>query len=130
MVLDTSAVLAILLQEPEARAFALAIEANGLRLMSAATFLETAIVAEARSGDAGGRELDLFMYRLQPTVLPVDREQAEIARQAYRSFGKGRHPAALDYGDCFAYALSRSAGEPLLYKGDDFGRTDIVAYES
>lgn len=85
-------------------------------------------MAEARSGDAGGRELDLFMYRIAPTIVSVGREQAEIARRAYRTYGKGRHPAALNYGDCFAYALSKSAGEPLLFKGDDFGRTDVSVH--
>lgn len=129
MVLDTSALLAILLQEREAKQLACAIEADPMRLMSAATFLETAIVAEARAGDIGGRELDLFMYHLGPTVVPVDREQAEVARQAYRAYGKGRHPAALNYGDCFSYALSKTAGEPLLFKGNDFGRTDISVCE-
>ena len=125
MVLDTSALLAILCGEPERQQFIELLIADPTRLLSAANFLETGIVLENRSGEAAGRDLDLFLYRAAVTVVPVDRDQAELARRAYRRFGKGRHPAALNYGDCFAYALSKSSGEPLLFKGDDFARTDI-----
>ena len=127
MVLDTSAVLAVLLNEPDADAFRRAIEADPVRLLSAATLLETAIVIEARVGDAGGRELDLLVHKAAIEVVAVDAGQADLARHAYRRFGKGRHAAGLNYGDCFAYALSQSVGEPLLFKGDDFSKTDVTA---
>lgn len=127
MVLDTSAILAVLLNEPDAAAFRRAIEADPVRLLSAATLIETAIVIEARVGDAGGRELDLLVHKAAIEVVAVDAGQADLARHAYRRFGKGRHVAGLNYGDCFAYALSQSAGEPLLFKGDDFSKTDVMA---
>jgi ribonuclease VapC len=129
MVLDTSALLAILMAEPEAEGFAVAIEHDPIRLISAGSMLETAIVAESRWGDAGGRELDLFLFKAGISVMPVDGEQVEIARQAFRLFGKGRHPAGLNFGDCFAYALSRVSGQPLLFKGDDFAHTDLDRVE-
>lgn len=125
MVLDTSALLAILCGEAEKHRFIELLTADPTRLLSAANFLETAIVLESRSGEAAAREFDLFLYRAVITVVPADRDQAELARRAYRRFGKGIHPAALSYGDCFAYALSKSSGEPLLFKGNDFARTDI-----
>jgi len=125
MVIDTSALVAILCDEPEAALFEEALERDSTRLISAATLLETSIVIEARFGEVGGRELDLLVYKAQIAVEPFDQEQTEIAREAYRTYGKGRHPAALNYGDCFAYALSIARGEPLLYKGDDFSKTGI-----
>ncbi len=125
MVLDTSAILAILLNEPERRHFNELIEADGIRLISAATFLEAALVIESRQGPAAGRELDLLMHRAQISVVPVDGEQAEIARVAWRKYGKGRHAAGLNFGDCFSYALARASGEPLLAKGGDFTKTDL-----
>lgn len=125
MVLDTSALLALLLNEPEAAAFARALEADPIRLLSAANLVETSIVIEARVGEAGGRELDLLVHKAAIEVVAVDAAQAELARDAYRQFGKGRHAAGLNYGDCFAYALAQSTGEPLLFKGDDFGKTDV-----
>ena len=127
MVLDTSALLAVLLNEPEAVAFRLAIEADPVRLLSAASLVETAIVIEARVGEAGGRELDRLLQKADVEVAAVDAEQAELARHAFRMFGKGRHAAGLNYGDCFSYALALSSGEPLLYKGGDFAKTDVVA---
>lgn len=127
MVLDTSAVLAILFDEPESAAIREAIERDHTRLFSAASLLETSIVIESRFGEAGGRELDLLLYRAEIEIVPVDHDQAEIARNAYQRYGKGRHPAGLNYGDCFSYALSRHSGEPLCFKGRDFGLTDIVA---
>ena len=130
MVLDTSALLTILMNEPEANACAVAIEADPVRLLSAANLVETSIVIEARVGDAGGRELDLLVHKAAIEIVPVDAEQAEIARHAYRQFGKGRHPAGLNYGDCFAYALARSTGEPLLCKGEDFTKTDLTIARS
>ena len=125
MVIDTSAIVAILFDEPERRRFNELIEADGIRLISAATFLEAALVVESRRGEAAGRELDLLMHRAQVSVVPVDVEQAEVARVAWRRYGKGRHAAGLNYGDCFSYALAKVSGEPLLAKGDDFVRTDV-----
>lgn len=125
MVLDTSALLAILRDEPEAESFEAAIEGDPVRLISAASLLETAIVIEARLGPPGGRELDLLVHRAALEVVGVDAEQVEIGRRAFLSYGKGRHAAGLNFGDCFAYALSRVSGEPLLFKGEDFSRTDV-----
>jgi ribonuclease VapC len=126
MVIDTSAVMAILFDEADAPFFEEAIEADPVRLMSAGTLVEAAIVVEARLGPAGGRELDLLLHAAAVDIVPVDREQAELGRQAWRRFGKGNHRAALNYGDCFAYALAKRSGEPLLAKGDDFPRTDVT----
>jgi ribonuclease VapC len=125
MVLDTSAVLALLLDEPEAEEFRAAVEEDTTRLLSAATLLETALVIEARKGEPGGRELDLLIHKAEIVVVAVDAEQASEARRAYRRFGKGRHAAGLNFGDIFAYALARTSGEPLLFKGDDFAKTDV-----
>jgi ribonuclease VapC len=125
MVLDTSALLALLLDEPEADAFRVAVEEDSTRLVSAATVLETAIVIEARKGVPAGRELDGLIQTAEVEVVPVDVEQVKEARRAYRRFGKGHHAAGLNYGDVFAYALARVSGEPLLFKGDDFTRTDV-----
>ncbi len=125
MVLDTSAILAILFGEIDAAEFASAIELAPVRMMSAATLLEASIVIDARKGEEGARDLDLFIYRAGVEIVPVDIEQVEVARLAWRKFGKGRHVAALNYGDCFAYALARVSNSPLLYKGDDFRQTDI-----
>lgn len=127
MVIDTSALAAILFDEPERRRFNELVEADPTRLISAATLLESSIVVEGRSGEAGGRELDLLVHRANLEIVPVDGDQVEIARAAYRRFGRGNHPAALNFGDCFTYALARSTGEPLLFKGDDFARTDLVS---
>lgn len=127
MVIDTSAMLAILLDEPERRAFIQAIERDPTRLMSVANFVECSLVLETRFGVEGLRDLDLFIARAQVTLVPVDADQAYIARQAYRQFGKGRHAAGLNFGDCFAYALSRTHGEPLLFKGQDFAATDVAS---
>ena len=125
MVLDTSALLALLLDEPEAEDFRAAVEDDTTRLVSAATLLETALVIEARKGEPGGRELDNLIQKADVVVVPVDAEHVSEARRAYRRFGKGRHAAGLNFGDVFAYALARSAGEPLLFKGEDFAKTDI-----
>lgn len=127
MVIDSSAILAILLEESDADRFAEAIEQGAPRLMSTATLLEASIAIETRKGEAGGRELDLFVYRAEIEIVPVDSEQAEIARIAWRQYGKGRHPAGLNYGDCFSYALAKVSGAPLLFKGLDFSRTDLLA---
>ena len=125
MVLDTSALLVLLLDEPEAEAYRAVLEEEETRLVSAATLLETGIVIEARKGEAGGRELDLLIHKAGIDVVPVDAEQVAEARRAYRRFGRGRHAAGLNLGDVFAYALARTSGEPLLFKGDDFSKTDV-----
>jgi len=125
MVIDTSAILAILQDEPERRAFNEAIEAAASRSMSTATFVETSIVIEARYGQEGVRNFDLLIAKAEIEVVPVDSEQANTARGAYRRFGKGRHRAGLNLGDCFSYALAKVLDEPLLYKGDDFAHTDV-----
>jgi len=125
MVLDTSALLALLLDELEAEDFRAAVEEDTTRLVSAATLLETALVIEARKGEPGGREFDTLIRKAEVVVVPVDAEHVSEARRAYRRFGKGRHAAGLNFGDVFAYALARTAGEPLLFKGDDFAKTDI-----
>jgi ribonuclease VapC len=125
MVIDTSAVLAIFLGEPERKQFLDAILEAARRQISAASVLETGIVLESKRGEAAGREFDLFVVRANLEVVAVDAEQIEIARSAWRNFGKGRHPAALNFGDCFTYALARLSGEPVLAKGRDFALTDI-----
>ena len=125
MVLDTSVLLALLLDEPEAEEFRAAVEEDTTRLVSAATLLETALVIEARKGEPGGRELDALIHKAEIVVVAVDVEQVSEARRAYRRFGKGRHAAGPDFGDLFAYALARTSGEPLLFKGEDFARTDV-----
>ena len=130
MVIDTSALIALLGMEPEAARLAAAIEADGTRLISAASVFEAAVVIESRYGPDGGRELDLLVAKAGLSVEPVTAQQAEIAREAWRRFGKDRHPASLNFGDCFSYALARVTGEPLLFKGTDFPQTDVavVAY--
>src|ERR1700730_19238478 len=125
MVIDTSALAAIFFGEPERQTFLAAITAAESHLVSAATVLETGIVLEARQGEAAGREFDLFVVRANLRVVPVDAEQVDLARTAWRKYGKGRHPAGLNFGDCFSYALAKSHGEPLLAKGTDFASTDI-----
>lgn len=127
MVIDTSALVALLGMEPEAPRLAAAIEADPTGLVSAATLVEASIVVESLQGEIAVRELDLLLARAGIVVEPVSAEQAELARQAWRRFGKGRHPAGLNYGDCFSYALSRATGEPLLFKGEDFALTDVTA---
>jgi ribonuclease VapC len=125
MVVDSSAVLSILLAEPDARTFATAIRQASVRLMSAATLVEASIVLDASHGPQGASQLDLFIKRAQIEIVPLDEHQAEVARSAWRRFGKGNHPARLNYGDLFAYALAKVTDRPLLFKGNDFGLTDI-----
>lgn len=126
MVIDTSALLAILQDEPECGSFSEQIEAAAVCRTSAATFLEASMVLESRHGAEGVRLLDLLLESAGVEVVPVDLAQARIARQAFADFGKGRHTAALNYGDCFSYALARQLGEPLLCKGRDFSKTDVA----
>ncbi|MHC1742922.1 MAG: type II toxin-antitoxin system VapC family toxin [Syntrophobacteraceae bacterium] len=125
MVIDTSALIAILLGEPEAEAFALAVARDPKRLISSFTALETGIVIEAKKGEAGARELDILLHHARIAIVPMTAEHSEIARIAWRRYGKGRHPAGLNIGDCCSYALAKSADEPLLFKGNDFSQTDI-----
>ena len=127
MILDTSAIMAVLLNEPDGQRYRRAIVEAPTCRISAATVLETAIVAESRGGIRAGHEFDRLMDVARIEIVPVTREQARVARDAWRCFGKGNHPAGLNLGDCFAYALARTAGEPLLFKGEDFALTDIDA---
>ena len=127
MIIDTSAIIAILFREPDADHFISAIAGASSRRMSAATLLETIIVLESRSGPAAAHELDAFLRRARIELESVTPEQAQTARQAWRRFGKGNHPAGLNFGDCFAYALAIATREPLLFKGRDFGLTDVPA---
>jgi ribonuclease VapC len=128
MVIDTSALAAIFFAEPERQQFLAAMTTASRRLVSAASLLETGIVLESRQGEAAGREFDLFVVRAGLQVVPVDAEQADIARSAWRQYGKGRHAAGLNFGDCFSYALAKLTGEPLLAKGTDFALTDIAIW--
>lgn len=125
MVIDTSALIAILQDEPERRSFNLAIEAAEIRLLSSASLVEASLVIETRFGPDGVRDLDLFLSKAGVGIESVDEDQAYIARRAFRQYGKGRHPAGLNFGDCFTYALAKFTGEPLLFKGHDFSKTDL-----
>ena len=127
MIIDTSAVVAILLAESDAARYERAISLAWPRRMSAVALLETTMVIEGRSGPDAGDDLDLFLQEADIELEPVTLEQVEAARRAWRRFGKGNHPAALDFGDCFAYALASTKREPLLFKGGDFARTDVEA---
>jgi len=127
MVIDSSAVLAILLREPEAETFARAIAGDPRRLMSAVSAFETAVVVHARKGPAGVRELDLLVHAAGVKIVSFDPEQVLLARAAYEKYGKRHHPAALNLGDCCSYALAVSSGQPLLFKGGDFSQTDVPA---
>jgi ribonuclease VapC len=130
MVIDTSALIAILLNETETEAFAKAIANDPKRLINAFNLLETAIVIEAKKGEAGGIELDLLMHRARIEAVSMSAELVEVARAAWRAYGKGNHPASLNIGDCCAYALAKYSGEPLLFKGQDFALTDILSVVS
>lgn len=125
IVVDTSALIAILLDEPERRALVDAIVDYGEPSVSAATYLEASMVMEAYSGTAGGRDIDDLIEDVGIGIIPVDQVQARIAREAFRRFGKGRHRARLNFGDCFAYALAKTLDAPLLFKGNDFTLTDL-----
>ena len=127
MVIDTSAILAIALNEPEAALFEQHITNDPVRLISAATVLEISIVLETRMSEEAVREFDLWLQKAEVEIVNVDTVQLEAARHAWRRFGKGRHPAGLNYGDCFSYALAFTRQETLLLKGNDFSKTDIVS---
>jgi ribonuclease VapC len=127
MIIDTSALLAILFDEPDGTLLLrLAVEAP-TRLMSAANVVEAWIVADRHANPAKARALDELIETIGIDIEPVTAAQARIAREAYKTYGRGNHPASLNYGDCFAYALAKATGQPLLFKGEDFARTDIQA---
>ena len=126
MVIDTSAILAVLQNEPERDALLHSIVEAPVLRMSAASYVEAGIVLESRFGSLGVHQLILLISQADIQIDYVDREQAEYALAAYRRYGKGRHAAGLNYGDCFSYALAAAKEEPLLYKGEDFSKTDIV----
>ena len=128
MVIDTSAVLSVLQNEPERRKFNEAIETAESRSLSTASFVESSMILESRYGADGVRDLDLFISKAQILLAPVDTEQAQLARDAFRKYGKGRHPAGLNFGDCFSYALAKALDEPLLFKGEDFSKTDVECH--
>ncbi len=126
MIVDSSAVLAILRAEPEAAACARAIEKAAVRRISAANYVESAVVIDGSRDPVASRRFDALIHQAEIRIESVTGDQARIAREAYRDFGKGSgHPAQLNFGDCFAYALAKATGEPLLFKGNDFSRTDI-----
>lgn len=125
MVIDTSAIVAIALNEDDATDIERLIADDPIRLISAATVLEATMVIETLLGDAGGREFDLWLVKIGAEIVAVDAGQADAARRAWRRYGKGRHAASLNYGDCFSYALAMTRGEPLLFKGADFTKTDV-----
>lgn len=125
MVLDSSAIIAILLGEEETPALVQAITKDSKRLISSLTALETSIVINARKGGDGERELELLMYKIEADIIPFTRDHYILAFEAWKRFGKGRHPAGLNLGDCCSYSLALSSGEPLLFKGEDFAQTDI-----
>lgn len=126
VVVDTSAIVAVVLGEPDAERFAAAlVRHRGQLLLSAATHVELGIVVEARHGPGGTQELEALLTRLTVSVEPFDAVQSTVALAAWRRFGKGRHPAGLNLGDCYSYALAKSRGAPLLFKGHDFSQTDV-----
>ena len=123
--IDSSVLVAILRGEPEGTVFVDAIVDHGEPCISAATYVEASMVMELRFGDRGGREIDMLLDDVSIETIPFDQAQAKLAREAFRRFGKGRHRAALNFGDCFAYALAKTLDAPLLFKGDDFALTDL-----
>lgn len=125
MVIDSSALIAVLRREPEEREFRNAIKLASSRLLSASTRVETGIVALGLAGEVGLEQVDALLETLRVETVPLSADHARLAIDAFRHFGKGRHPAGLNFGDCFSYALARATGEPLLFKGDDFAQTDI-----
>ncbi len=127
MIIDTSALVAVLDQEPEAERIARTLASTSERMLSAANLVEVGILMQARRGDDGARDLDLLLAKLRVDIVAVTATQAAIARKAFRRYGRGRHPANLNFGDCFAYALAKDQSDTLLFKGDDFARTDVMA---
>jgi ribonuclease VapC len=127
MILDSSPIVAILAREPDAELYIEAISRAPRCRMSAGNFIELSIVIESQFSMEVTRQCEALFRRIGVVIEPVTVEQAHLARQAFHDFGKGRHPAALNFGDCFAYALAKMSGEPLLFKGEDFRKTDIVS---
>lgn len=125
MTLDTSAILAVLQDEPERMEFISLMQEADRRIISAVSVLEASMVLEGRKGDDAGADLDLFLVRASIEIVPFDEEQLVLARRAFRRYGKGRHEAGLNFGDCAAYALAEWSGEPLLFKGTDFAATPV-----
>jgi ribonuclease VapC len=126
MIVDTSAVLAILFQEPEAQRIADAIEDCPVCRLPATCFVEAAITLLGRAGEEGLRDLDVFLAQSRMEIASITELHGRLARDASRRYGKGRHPAQLNFGDCMAYAMATETGEALLFKGTDFGKTDVV----
>ena len=127
MIVDSSALVVILLKEPEALRLADAIAGSSVRWLPASCFLEVSMLLLGRGGEEGVRDLDLMIARFRIEIVDFTESQARLARVAFKRYGKGRHPAQLNFGDCMAYALARETGEELLFKGTDFGQTDITA---
>ncbi|MBI3513507.1 MAG: type II toxin-antitoxin system VapC family toxin [Proteobacteria bacterium] len=126
MIIDSSVLVAILRREPEATVFAHVLAGATRPRLSAVSFVETAVVIDGSRSPIASRALDDLIRESEIAIEPVTEAQARLAREAYRDYGRGSgHPARLNFGDCFAYALARAAGEPLLFKGDDFGKTDV-----
>lgn len=125
MVVDSSALMAILRREPEERGFRNTLKLASSRLLSAATRVEIGIVALRRRGEAGLEQVNALLESLRLETVPLSADHARLAIDAFGRFGRGRHPAGLNFGDCFSYALAKATGEPLLFKGDDFSRTDV-----
>lgn len=126
MIIDTSALVAVLDQELEAERIVRTLASAPERILSAANLVEVGIVMQARRGGDGARDLDLLLAKLRVDIEVVTANQADIARKAFRRYGRGRHAANLNFGDCFAYALAKDTSAPLLFKGDDFGQTDVM----
>ena len=126
MIIDTSALVAILEQKPEAERIARTLVATSERMLSAANLLEVGIVMQVRRGDDGARDLDLLLAKLKVEIIPFTARQTDIARKAFRHYGRGRHAAGLNFGDCFAYALAKDQSAALLFKGDDLAQTDVM----
>jgi ribonuclease VapC len=127
MVIDTSAIVAILRDEPEAARLEKALVSDPIRLVPATCVLEARMVMVSRRGEHALAEIDLWLSKIEADILPVDADLVEVATQAWLTYGKGRHPASLNFADCFSYALAKRADEPLLFIGTDFSRTDIEA---
>jgi ribonuclease VapC len=127
VVIDTSALVAILCNEPDAEVFEDALDRSERSLISAVSVLETSMVIENRFGENAGNELDLLIYKLPIEVRPADSDQLHWARRAFRIYGRGRHPAGLSFGDCFSYALAKSTGDSILFKGERFSQTDLIS---
>lgn len=127
MIVDTSALVAILYREPDSEAFATIIADARVVRVSVASLLELTIVVESQAGSEAARQIDLFIERARIMIEPVTVEQGALAREAFRRYGKGRHKASLNFGDCFSYGLAKAMDEPMLFKGNDFARTDIAS---